>query len=116
MTLLKKQTEIIKALSQQINTIQKNKTIPINTFAASPEAINPISAKSIQTYKKIVNLAPTITTLQNDIFRDTNKNIDIDGDDSRDNEDLVIDIKEDEGFANKNNENISENNECELIV
>lgn len=92
-TLLRKQTDMIKAF---------NKMNAVKNVPASPD----VSPVKIPADKKTVNLAPTISNLQNDILEDT-KNLDTDDGDSRDNEDLVIDMKEDE-YENSN-EDKSEN-------
>lgn len=115
MTLLKKQTDMIKAF-QQINAC-KNVTTPVKTSVSGPEIINAITTKTIkQNDKRTVDLAPAITTLQNDILRDANRSIDTDDGDSRDNEDLVIDMKEDEMLEDGNNENVPENDKCEYTA
>ncbi|CAL1673083.1 unnamed protein product [Lasius platythorax] len=114
-TLLKKQTDMIKAASKNINVIYKSVAISGNTSAGSREVDNTISPKKIQTNdKRAVNLAPTISNLQNDILRDANRSsIDTDDGDSRD-EDLIIDMKEDEAFESRNNENKPKNDKfCE---
>jgi len=67
-----------------------------------------VSPVKIPADKKTVNLAPTISNLQNEILEDTKSNLDIDDGDSRDNEDLVIDMKEDE-MHEDSNEDKSEN-------
>lgn len=104
MTLLKKQTDMIKALSHNMNVVYKSVTLPI-----SPD-VNPVK---IPADKKTVNLAPTISNLQNDILEDANRNnIDTDDGDSRDNEDLVIDMKEDELHEDRSNEDKFENDKC----
>lgn len=93
MTLLKKQSDMIKAFNK-MNAVYRNATIPV-----SPD----VSPVKIPADKKTVNLAPTISNLQNDILEDANKsNIDTDDGDSRDNEDLVIDMKEDEMHEDSN--------------
>lgn len=98
MTLLKKQTEMIKASSH--NVAYKNVAL-----TSSPN-VNPVK---IPTDKKTVNLAPTISNLQNNVLEDANKsNIDTDDGDSRDNEDLVIDMKEDEMQEDRSSEDKSE--------
>lgn len=115
MTLLKKQTDIIKA-SKNINVTYKSVGISGNTSTGSREVDNAISPKKTQTDKRTVNLAPTISNLQSDILLDTNRsNIDTDDGDSRDNDDLVIDMKEDDTLENKNNENKPKNNKCKYI-
>lgn len=114
MTLLKKQSEMIRIASQQINAACKNLT-SVNTSSTSPEVINTITAKTIQAYKRTVDLSPAITNLQNDILQDANRSVDIDDGDSRDNEDLVIDMKEDEVFESRNNESVSENDKCKYM-
>lgn len=115
-TLLKKQTDMIKAASKNINVIYKSVAISGNTSAGSREVDNTISPKKIQTNdKRAVNLAPTISNLQNDILRDANRSsIDTDDGDSRD-EDLIIDMKEDEAFESRNNENKPKNDKCKYI-
>lgn len=115
MTLLKKQTDMIKTASKNINVTYKSVGISGNTSgsAGSRELDNTISPKKTQTEKRTVNLAPTISNLQSDILRDVNRSsIDTDDGDSRDNEDLIIDIKEDEALENKNNENKPKNDKC----
>ncbi|XP_018362419.1 PREDICTED: uncharacterized protein LOC108760768 isoform X2 [Trachymyrmex cornetzi] len=108
MTLLKKQTDMIKAWNH-MNVIYKS--IPINTSSSSSD----VSFVKISTNKKSVNLASTISKLQNDVLEDANKSsIDSDDGDSRDNEDLVIDMKEDEVYEIKSNGDKSENDKlCE---
>lgn len=110
-TLLKKQTDMIKA-SKNISVLFKNISISGSTCR---EVDNTVSPKKIQTNnKRIINLAPTISNLQNDILRDANgSSIDTDDGDSRDNEDLVIDMKEDE--ESRNNENNPKNDKCKYI-
>lgn len=112
MTLLKKQTDMIKA-SKNVNVTYKSVAISGNTSTESQEVDNAISPQ--KTDKRTVNLAPTISNLQSDILRDTNRNsIDTDDGDSRDNDDLVIDMKEDDALESKNNENKPKNNKlCE---
>ncbi|XP_071652240.1 uncharacterized protein [Temnothorax longispinosus] len=103
MTLLKKQTDMIKASSHNMNVANRSVATPV-----SPD----VSSVKILADKKTVNLAPTISNLQNDVLEDSNKsNIDTDDDDdSRDNEDLVIDMKEDEMHEDGSNDaNMSEN-------
>lgn len=115
MTLLKKQTDMIKATSKNINVTYKSVELSENTSgsAGNREVDNTISPQKTQTEKRTVNLAPTISNLQSDILRDVNRSsIDTDDGDSRDNEDLIIDIKEDEAFENKNNENKPKNDKC----
>ncbi|XP_019889550.2 uncharacterized protein LOC105286402 isoform X2 [Ooceraea biroi] len=103
MTLLKKQTDMIKAY-QHANAPCKT----IKTHGTSAEVDKTISMKAVEGNKKTVSLASTTTHLQNDL-RDANRsNIDTDDGDSRD-EELVIDMKEDEAFENRNNENELEN-------
>lgn len=115
MTLLKKQTDMIKAASKNINIVYKSPKSD-NTSAGSRENDNAISPKKPQTDKRTVNLAPTISNLQSDILRDANRSsIDTDDGDSRDNEDLVIDMKDDDALENKNNENKLKDNKCKYI-
>ncbi|XP_011056945.1 PREDICTED: uncharacterized protein LOC105147547 isoform X2 [Acromyrmex echinatior] len=103
MTLLKKQTDMIKAWNH-MNVIYKN--IPVNTSSSSSD----VGSIKISADKKSVNLASTISNLQKDVLEDANKStIDSDDGDSRDNEDLVIDMKEDEVYEVKSNEDKSEN-------
>ncbi|KAG5317105.1 ZN507 protein, partial [Acromyrmex heyeri] len=103
MTLLKKQTDMIKAWNH-MNVIYKN--IPVNASSSSSD----VSSIKISADKKSVNLASTISNLQKDVLEDINKStIDSDDGDSRDNEDLVIDMKEDEVYEVKSNEDKSEN-------
>ncbi|KAL0129058.1 hypothetical protein PUN28_004033 [Cardiocondyla obscurior] len=93
-TLLKKQTNMIKMFNNSVNA---NKTFAQPVSSDVSPVISP--------EKKTVNLAYTISNLQN-ILEDTNKSsIDTD-DDSRD-EDLIIDMKEDE--IDKINESKSAN-------
>ncbi|KYM98524.1 hypothetical protein ALC62_10758 [Cyphomyrmex costatus] len=108
MTLLKKQTDMIKSWN---NTNAVCKNTPFNTSSSNSD----VSPLKISADKKSVNLASTISNLQNDILKDANKsNIDYDDGDSRDNENLVIDMKEDEVHEDKSNEDKSENNKpCE---
>lgn len=102
-TLLKKQTDMIKARPHRISVIAKN---PAIVPVSGPEVIN--LAKTIYTDTKAVDLAPTITNLQNDMLQDADRNIDeIDDGDSRDDEDLVIDIKEEE-LLDRSNYNVPE--------
>lgn len=116
MTLLKKQTDMIKAASKNVNVAYKNVAISGNTSTGSREVDNAISPKKTQTDKRTVNLAPTISNLQSDILRDANRSsIDTDDGDSRDNDDLVIDMKEDDALESKNNENKPKNNKCKYI-
>jgi len=111
MTLLKKQTDIIKAF-QHANAACKNIAVPANISVTSPEVNKIISVKTVQVNKKTVNLAST-TNLQNNLS-DTNKNnIDIDDSDSKD-EDVVIYMKENETLKNKN-ENEPEDDKCKHI-
>lgn len=105
MTLLRKQTDMIK---RNINAVYKNVPTSVNKSAES----NAVTSKKNQVDKKAVNLAPTITNLKNDILQDVNKSMDTDDGDSRDADDLVIDIGEDEECENKNNENDPENGKC----
>jgi len=109
MTLLKKQTDIIKAF-QHANAACKNIAVPANISVTSPE-INKISVKTIQT-KKAVNLAST-TNLQNNVS-DNKNNIDMDDSDSKD-EDVIIYIKENETLKRKNNENEPGDDKCKHI-
>lgn len=103
-TLLSKQTDMIKAF-HNIN-VYKNTAIPVSPSSSNPD----VSPVKIPTDKRTVNLAPTISNLQNDILEDTNRsNIDTDDGDSRDNEDLVIDMKEDEAHEDGVTEDKSEN-------
>lgn len=102
-TLLKKQTDMIKASSHNMNVAYKNVAIPV-----SPD----VSPVKMPADKKIVNLAPTISNLQNDILEDVNRSIDTDDGDSRDNEDLIIDMKEEEMHEDKSNEDKLENDKC----
>jgi hypothetical protein len=111
MTLLKKQTDIIKAF-QHANTTCKNIAIPTNISVTSPEVNKIISVKTVQVKKKTVNLAST-TNLQNNLSANKN-NIDIDDSDSKD-EDVVIYMKENETLKSKNNENEPENDKCKYI-
>lgn len=108
MTLLKKQTDMIKA-TQHANAAGKSTTGRTNAPAASPEASKTISAKAIQANKRTANLPSTATNLQDD--RDLNRSIDTDDGDSRD-EDLVIDMKEYEAEESKSKENEPENDKC----
>ena len=109
MTLLKKQTDMIKAWNH-MNVIYKN--IPVNTSFSSSD----VSSIKISADKKSVNLASTISNLQNDVLEDANRSsIDSDDGDSRDNEDLVIDMKEDEVYEVKSNEDKSENDKRKYI-
>ncbi|XP_011707747.1 PREDICTED: uncharacterized protein LOC105462666 isoform X3 [Wasmannia auropunctata] len=108
MTLLKKQTDMIKAWSRNMNIVLKNISGGINS--SNPD----VSPVKIPTGKRTVNLAPTISTLQNDILEDANRSMDIDDDDSRDNEDLVIDMKEDEDKSNEENDKLRDKAEDNL--
>ncbi|XP_077279354.1 uncharacterized protein LOC143906882 isoform X2 [Temnothorax americanus] len=97
MTLLKKQTDMIKASSHNVNVANRS-------VVATPVSPDVSSVKRLPD-KKTVNLAPTISNLQNDILEDSNKStIDTDDGDSRDNEDLVIDMKEDEMHEDRSND------------
>ena len=108
MTLLKKQMDMIKAWNH-MNVIYKN--IPVNTSSSSSD----VNSMKISGDKKSVNLASTISNLQKAVLEDVNKSsIDSDGD-SKDNEDLVIDMKEDEVCEIKSNEDKSENNKRKYI-
>lgn len=114
MTLLKRQTDLIKAVQQT----GKSATTSVNTSSASsPDVNNAIATKTIkQNEKKTVDLASAITcNLQNDIFRDSNRSIDTDDGDSRDNENLIIDMKDEETLEDGNNEDVSENDKCKYI-
>lgn len=72
-----------------------------STSSSSPDT----NLTKISSDKKTVNLAPTISNLQNDILEDANRGtIDTDDGDSQD-EDLVIDMKEDEDRSNDELEN-----------
>ncbi|XP_014479925.1 PREDICTED: uncharacterized protein LOC106747127 isoform X2 [Dinoponera quadriceps] len=110
-TLLKKQTDMIKAASQKFIVIGKSPTAAVTAHMAAPvkgpEAIKP--AKMTHADTKAVDLAPAITTLRNDIFQGTDRIVDeIDDGDSRDDEDLVIDMKEDELLDSSRSNDVSE--------
>ncbi|XP_025992233.2 uncharacterized protein LOC105202475 isoform X3 [Solenopsis invicta] len=93
-TLLKRQSDMIKATLRGINVHK-------STSSSSPDT----NLTKISSDKKTVNLAPTISNLQNDILEDANRGtIDTDDGDSQD-EDLVIDMKEDEDRSNDELEN-----------
>lgn len=107
MTLLNKQTEIIKATNKKMTLASKN----ANTSASSNASSTSSSIKS-QPDKKTVNLSSAISNLQSDVLQDTNRSIDSDDGDSRD--DLVIDIKDDESFEKSENEDKGDKCECAL--
>jgi len=112
MTLLKKQTDMIKASSHNMNVVYKNIAMSVSATSSSSD----VSPVKIPAEKRTVNLAATISNLQNDILEDVNRsNIDTDDGDSQDNEDLVIDMKEDEAYEDKSNEDKSENDKCKYI-
>lgn len=86
-----------------MNVVYRSVAIPV-----SPD----VSPVKMPADKKTVNLAPTISNLQNDILEDVNRSIDTDDGDSRDNEDLVIDMKEEEMHEDRSNEDKFENDKC----
>lgn len=109
---MSKQTDMIKASFHNINVVYKNLAISVSASSSNPD----VSPVKIPADKRTVNLAPTISNLQNDILEDANRSsIDTDDGDSRDNEDLVIDIKEDETHEDRVNENKSENDKRKYI-
>lgn len=94
---------MIKASSHNMNVVYRSVAIPV-----SPD----VSPVKMPADKKTVNLAPTISNLQNDILEDVNRSIDTDDGDSRDNEDLVIDMKEEEMHEDRSNEDKFDNDKC----
>lgn len=109
-TLLKKQTDMIKAGSQKFSAVSKNPTVHDVASVTNSDVIN--SPKMTNTDTRTVNLATTITNLQNDILQNTDRDIDeLDDGDSRDDEDLVIDIKEDELDSSRSLD-VSESDKC----
>ncbi|XP_036142229.1 uncharacterized protein LOC105830364 isoform X2 [Monomorium pharaonis] len=93
MTLLKRQTDMIKAALRGTN-VHKITATSTGANSSSPN----VSPVKVSTDKKTVNLASAITNLQSDILEENRSSIDTDGD-SQD-EELVIDMKEDEDRSN----------------
>ncbi|XP_011640512.1 LOW QUALITY PROTEIN: uncharacterized protein LOC105429319 [Pogonomyrmex barbatus] len=107
-TLLKKQTDLIKAY----NAVHKNVAIPFNTNSSSPD-VSPVKVPVRVPDIKTANFEPSITNFiavfDDNLLEDANKNsMDTDDGDSQD-ENLVIDMKEDEAQEDKNNDDKSEN-------
>lgn len=99
-----------KASSRHISiTLDENSTTSVTV--TNPEVIKP--TKTIHTDTKAVDLAPTITNLQNDLLQDNRCMYDeVDDGDSRDNEDLVIDLRDELVDTNSKINDISGSERC----